>query len=313
MKELEKSNNDNKHITKLSRIFVLFWRLIQNKDSKKEPIYPKGLVQVNDKQYIDDETWQHRLDVYYPENYGDKKLLPVIIDIHGGGWMYGDKEINKNYCLHLAKCGYVVFNLNYRLFPQAAMNDQLADVANALMWIRDYLDEFPCDKNNIYITGDSAGGQLCAFISVLSTSKELRKIFEVVDFDIKFNAVALISPVGFMDEKLPMSIYTKRCLGVSYKSSTWSDYVNFDKLLTLGTMPPTFLVTCSGDLLIRRQVIKIANILEKKGIEHQLMDWCKCGNKNLKHVFSIIDPESEESIKTINSMCDFFKKYEKCS
>ena len=48
-----------------------------------------------------------RCDV--PNNISENDKLPVIIDIHGGGWMYGDKGLNENYCRALADRGYVVF------------------------------------------------------------------------------------------------------------------------------------------------------------------------------------------------------------
>lgn len=57
---------------------------------------------------------------------------PVIIDIHGGGWMYGTKEINKNYCLVLAQNDYVVVNINYRLAPDFSVADQLRDCFSPL-------------------------------------------------------------------------------------------------------------------------------------------------------------------------------------
>lgn len=57
------------------------------------------------------------LDVYRPKSV--EGALPVIVDIHGGGWYYGDKELNKYYCMSLVKYGFAVVNVSYRLAPGA--------------------------------------------------------------------------------------------------------------------------------------------------------------------------------------------------
>lgn len=85
-----------------------------------------GVEQITDVAYLDDGLKEHMLDVYYPE--GASAKLPVIIDIHGGGWMAGSKEINKNYCLAIAKRGYCVFNLNYRLAGEYRFHEQIEDI-----------------------------------------------------------------------------------------------------------------------------------------------------------------------------------------
>ena len=61
--------------------------------------------------------------------------LPVYIDIHGGGFTYGYKELNRNFNVHLAEQGFAVFSLNYRPAPQTDLRGQLADIQAALRWI----------------------------------------------------------------------------------------------------------------------------------------------------------------------------------
>ena len=62
-------------------------------------------------------------DAYYPAENDGK--LPVIIDIHGGGWMYADKDLNIFYNQYLASRGFLVFSVSYRLVPSVAVPDQL--------------------------------------------------------------------------------------------------------------------------------------------------------------------------------------------
>ena len=64
--------------------------------------------------YGRDKKWQI-LDVYRPKEKEGK--LPVIISVHGGGWVYGTKEVYQFYCMSLAQRGFAAVNFNYRLAP----------------------------------------------------------------------------------------------------------------------------------------------------------------------------------------------------
>ena len=296
----------------LDTIFKLFWANTKRMDDKRIETLtmPEGIYESNDHQYMDDGNVYHQIDVYYPE--GTTEKLPVVIDIHGGGWMYGDKELNKPYCLYLAKKGNVVFNMSYRLCPDVTADEQLRDIGKALQWVRDNLDNYPCDKNNICLTGDSAGGMLACFTSMLSVSEKMRDAYDVEDFGLKFNAVGLVSPVAYMDDGTYMSFYTKHMLGGNkYKNKKWADYVNGDQLLSLGKMPPTFFVTSSGDFLAKDQTVKLEQAYRDKGVETKLLNYGKVDGKEQPHVFSVIYPDREPGNETIDEMLSFFRKYSK--
>lgn len=104
----------------------------------------------------------HRLDLYLPHDayLRGGKALPVYIDIHGGGFVYGTKDLNKNFGVHLAERGCAVFSLSYRLAPAADFLDQLRDVLAGCAWIARHLDDYPIDPDSVVITGDSAGATL---------------------------------------------------------------------------------------------------------------------------------------------------------
>ena len=295
----------------IDKAIALFWLNTKIQDDKRIATLtpPEGITEVNGIEYMSDGHKHHQLDVYYPE--GTTEKLPVIIDVHGGGWAYGDKELNKIYCLTLAKKGYVVFNMSYRLYPEVNAKEQLEDIREALVCIRENLKSFPCDENNIFLTGDSAGGMLAAFTAMLSVSSEVRHIFDIEDSGLRFNAVALTSPVAYMDDKLPMSFYTNIMLGKDFRKEKWGAYVNFDRLLPLGKMPPTFLLTSSGDFLAREQTRRCARDLKERGVECQLMDFEKFRGKDLPHVFPVIYPSDEAGDRAIEEMLRFFRKHSK--
>lgn len=77
---------------------------------------PQGVIRYDNLAYGPDPKW-HLLDLYLPQNASGK--VPLIINIHGGGWCYGTKETYQFYGLNLAQHGFAFLNPNYQLlaFP----------------------------------------------------------------------------------------------------------------------------------------------------------------------------------------------------
>jgi acetyl esterase/lipase len=124
-----------------------------------------------------------RLDVYRPEPpAAPGTLRPAVLQIHGGGWVLGDKREQGLVLLkHLAANGWVGFNANYRLGPVATFPDQLVDVKRALAWIREHADEYGIDPNFIIVTGGSAGGHLASLVALTPNDPEYQPGFEHAD------------------------------------------------------------------------------------------------------------------------------------
>lgn len=292
----------------LDKVLGLFWQNTKRTDDKRIATLsvPEGVFESVDHEYLPDGHIYHKLDVYYPENTTEK--LPVIIDIHGGGWMYGDKELNKIYCLTLAKKGYVVFNMSYRLYPEVNVRDQLWDISNALKWIKENLDNYPCRKDDIFLTGDSAGGMLTFFTAMINGSDYLRDCFNTVKTGISFNAIGLTCPMLFMNDGSLESRYCKIMLGDNYKNEKWANLVNMDNLLPYGDVPPTFIMTSSGDFLARNQTRKGVQFLKEIGADYRFMDFAPYNGTDLPHVFPVLNPDTEVSNRAIEEMLSFFRK-----
>lgn len=286
------------------------WRCCETSDAKvhEKQTAPENIARVKDIPYIDDGNSYHQLDVLYPEDIEPGEKLPVIIDIHGGGWMYSTKDLNENYCLSLADRGFVVFNLSYRLVPDVTVNEQIQDVACALKWISENMSEYPCDAQNIMLTGDSAGGQLSVYAAVLLQSPELREIFGVVDVDMDLTALVLTSPVAYMKSDSPLSVYTKILWGRDYKDKATYDYMNLDEIIDYAQeMPPTYLITSSGDSLAHDQTVKAYELLDSKGFPCEIADYGKVDGKKLVHVFSVLEPYDEAGKTAIDKAIEFYR------
>lgn len=103
--------------------------------------FPDGVVESRDIPYIADGQKEHLMDVYRPQGK-ENETLPVIINIHGGGLLIGNKEFNRYFCARLCLLGYVVFSVEYRLVPDCSVYDQFSDVSTAMTFIRDNLSSY---------------------------------------------------------------------------------------------------------------------------------------------------------------------------
>ena len=107
-------------------------------------------------------------DVYLPAGPVPAEGFPVVIVIHGGAWMTGDKWTLEGYSRCLAKRGIASVTINYRLAPAVTFPAPLDDVRDALIWTSRQTDTHGFDPNRLGIFGYSAGGHLallCASIA----------------------------------------------------------------------------------------------------------------------------------------------------
>ena len=110
-----------------------------------------------------------KLDVYCLPSIINKpansKPSPVLIYIHGGAWTLLDKGISGLALINrVASRGVVVFAVNYRLSPDVLPPAHIQDCKRALIWVKQHCHEYGGDANNIFVSGESAGGHLSALM-----------------------------------------------------------------------------------------------------------------------------------------------------
>lgn len=293
------------------KIMQIVWKSCDASDKAlhAQQTPPDGIVSHKDIEYLNDSNPYHRLDIFYPEGEIPSEGLPVIIDIHGGGWMYATKDLNEYYCKELASKGYIVFSISYRLVPDVTVNEQIQDCAFALKWISENMGSYPANPNTVMLTGDSAGGQLSAYCTVLNQSNELREIFDTCETNLNIECLVLTSPVAYMKNGGMFSIYTKMLWGKDYKQKPTYDFMDISEIIEYaGDMPPTYFITSSGDTLAHDQTVTAYNLFLKRGINCELTDFGEFEGEKLPHVFSILDPFSQPGQTAINSALDFYQK-----
>jgi len=126
---------------------------------------------------IDDISYDDRygsattIDFYLPDN--DELLRPTVMFIHGGGWVGGDKNHALNIGPRLARSGYVVASINYRLVPAGVFPNNATDCFCALAFLRVHADEYGIDPDRIAVVGYSAGAHLGGLVGLASDHPEL--------------------------------------------------------------------------------------------------------------------------------------------
>jgi acetyl esterase/lipase len=104
---------------------------------------------------------RNMLDLWRRADLASDARAPVLVQIHGGGWIAGDRTAQAYPLMALmAELGWVCASISYRLSPRATWPAQLDDVKSALAWLRENVAEHGGDPDFIAVTGGSAGGHL---------------------------------------------------------------------------------------------------------------------------------------------------------
>src|ERR1041385_8238767 len=120
-----------------------------------------------------------RNDIVFAEHDGTKLLAdlylpkglekaPVLVGVHGGGWQIGDRKFYKNWGTYLAKNGYAVFAIEYRLMKPGVKTwpGAVYDTKAAVQYVRANAAGLSVDPERIGLIGDSAGAHLSALVAL---------------------------------------------------------------------------------------------------------------------------------------------------
>lgn len=134
------------------------------------PDFLEGHRCIQDVVYAQPGVKPLKYDVYIPD--GAEKL-PGIVIIHGGGWRMNCEDVMSGMARQLTRNGrYVVFSIDYRWIGTAdgdavpnTMNQIIEDCYGAILHIQEHADAYGLDPKKLAVTGDSAGGHLCACVA----------------------------------------------------------------------------------------------------------------------------------------------------
>lgn len=251
--------------------------------------------------YGPDSLW-NVLDVYRPVKSGGR-VLPVILNVHGGGWVYGTKETYQFYAMALAQHGFAVVNYTYRLAPESRFPASVEDTDSVVRWIISNADIYGFDLDNFFATGDSAGAHLLSvYTAALSNPDYSKKLNCGILDDFNFKAVAL------------------NCGKYSFKDPIFGDMKLLDELIGPGennplrplvesvdfvteNFPETYLMTCDGDFL-KAHAPLLASKFTEKNVPFEFRFYSE-NNGGLWHCFQN-SIQHETGKKQRDDECSFF-------
>lgn len=147
---------------------------------------PEGVVDHRDIDYVGDGHERHTLDLFLPPGEAES-TRPLVIWIHGGAWLGGDK--NNCPALFLLRDGYAVASINYRLSQHATFPAQSHDCKSAIRWLRAHAEEYQLDADHFGVWGASAGGHLVALMGTAGDVEELEGDLGTTDVSSRVQAV----------------------------------------------------------------------------------------------------------------------------
>ena len=259
---------------------------------------PEDIVKVRDLAYGTDP--EQVLDIYYPA--GTKEPLPTIVSVHGGAYVYGDKELYRFYCMSLAQRGFTVVNFSYRLAPKYRFPAQLADLNTVMHFVISCADLYFADPENVFLVGDSAGAQMASQYSAASSNASYAALLGLDIPSFKLRACAF--NCGFYEpdrrqDKMMLKCYLEKPSQISGELMDVTGNITRE-------YPPSFIMTSNGDFL-RERAEPFAKLLTAKGVENELHIYSP-KDRELGHVFHCNMKEPYAKLCN-DEECAFFRKH----
>lgn len=270
-------------------------------------ISKEGLREQRNIPYKNRSGKQLLMDIYEPITEKGTEL-PVIVNIHGGGLIDGNKNLSEGFCRQLAKRGYLVFSLEYRLIPDVRVYEQFDDVCAGMDCVGKKLVDFDVDLTRIYMVAESAGAYLAAYAAAMKNSALLQKAIGYPPTKMRFKAMGLISGMFYTTRKDQVGRFLSRSYyGNDIRSKQMAKFTNPEHPEIINNIPPCYLITSKADML-ERYTLDFAGELGNKGIEHFLRHMGS--DPKLIHAFPVLRPDLPESVRVIDEIIDWFKKHE---
>jgi acetyl esterase/lipase len=223
------------------------------------------------------------LDIYTPATTGGHPR-PVILWIHGGGFISSSSATVRDYAILVAHAGYTFASLDYSLAPGARYPVPVRQANAALRYLHAHAGRFGGDPARLVLGGDSAGSEIASEVAAVQTNTALARsvgltaavppgaLRGVVLF-CGFYDARTVAGTGFFGLRTYLWAYT----GVR----DWTSYRAIDQLSTTRHVtpryPPTFLTVGDADPL-RTQAAELASVLKRRGVPLTTLFWTGTGD-----------------------------------
>lgn len=279
----------------------------QHRLSGQSPVF--NVEEICDLPYLSEGLKVHLLDLYFPKC--NNRKLPVILTVHGGGWIRGSKDGIRPFGMYLASKGFCVVNVDYTLAKENDLRTQVVDLLASFRWVLENAESYNMDTEKVFLCGESSGAHLALLTTIINDSDTLRSIYQVDKVNLPILGLGLSSPITNLNiiadrldpRMLPLS---HQLFGEKYHNSPYFFCSSIQNILkTDNTLPPVFFVSSEEDVL-RKQSLDFSHLLTKRHVEKEFI-FCPPGNGHkLSHAFNCRYPEYTESMNVNQLMIEFF-------
>jgi acetyl esterase len=179
--------------------------------------------------------------------------LPILVYLHGGGWVLGDLESHDSVCRAIAnRSGHLVIAVDYRLAPEHPFPAGLEDAYAALCWVADNAAALGGDAARLAIGGDSAGGNFAAIVCLRArdqggpTIKYQLLIYPATDFEMK-SASQRVFAEGYLLTRANQRWFHQLYLPAKHDLTDWR--VSPAHAADHANLPPAYVLTTQFDPL----------------------------------------------------------------
>ncbi|MBM4061816.1 MAG: alpha/beta hydrolase [Planctomycetes bacterium] len=170
----------------------------------RPPALPKFEI-VRDERYAETspDSKRNQLDLFLPLGPDGKRATPpppLVMFVHGGGWMGGNKDLHRGIGERFAERGCACAVINYRLSPADKAPAHVEDCAAAFAWLSAHAAEFGYDARRMSVMGHSAGAHL---VSLLALDGDLQQRFGVEPGSIR----GVVALSGVYDVRFPHRVF----------------------------------------------------------------------------------------------------------
>ena len=253
-----------------------------------------------------DGSLRHTLDLIRPEG---GETLPVIIEIHGGGYIACEKNINRLHARYFAQQGFAVVNGDYTLHPEADFDTELREIAAIVDWVGDNAERYGLDAGHVYMSGDSASGHLLLLYAMLQGNRAFQEKIRVTPGRCAIRAAAPTCPAFSLSGEGVAGAALAMLIPLMYPEGVARDDLetfNVLRLIPESEYPPLIITTTPADELLYEEDLILEKALAERGRPYRFCSWPEKSNK-LGHVFNVLFPELEESREANRAIVDFFR------